>query len=257
MGSSGRSLALILILIIAISSLSLMIIKPANAQSSSTATAPTFTFKFVDNSYYVSPTTTSTTDPYTGNVTTTTIPGHYVENKTIEAIITNNLGASYYNFRDKGHYSDEWSYYPSDPNSVDGYNHYDAYSVPCQANSSSSYTEISLSFLPTSVPVGGQVDVQVQALFGNYNAIPYGHITPLPAPTYDFIFNGTVSDWSSTQTLTYNGTDFTTSMEATPSLSPLASSSPTVPEFPLMAIPLLLSILLFALILRMKKHRIS
>jgi hypothetical protein len=105
---------------------------------------PEFTLRYVDNSYDVPPTTTSTTDPYTNEITTTTVPGYHVENKTVEAVIKNDLGASYYNFRYKGHFSEEWSYYPSDPDSVSGYNHYDYYSVPYQA-SASSYTEATLS----------------------------------------------------------------------------------------------------------------
>lgn len=183
------------------------------------SSVPEFTLKYVDYSYDVPPKTTSTTDPYTNKTTTTTIPGYHVENKTIEATIKNNVGASYYNFRYKGHYSEEWSYYPSDPDSPSGYNHYDAYSVPCQA-STSDYTVISLYFLPESIPEGGQVDVQVQALFGNYDAVPYGHFVPLPAPTYDFYFNGTTSDWSNTQTITIGEGQ-------TPTPSPATTPSPT------------------------------
>ena len=62
---------------------------------------PEFTLKYVDNSYDVPPKTTTSTDPYTNEITTTTIPGYHVENRTVEAVIKNNVGASYYNFRIK------------------------------------------------------------------------------------------------------------------------------------------------------------
>ena len=190
----SKTIVLMLFALLALSSLVM-------AGSVSAQSVPEFTLKYVDYSYDVPSTTTSTTDPYTNETTTTTVPGYHVENKTVEATIKNNLGASYYNFRYKGHYEEEWSYYPSDPDSFGGYNHYDAYSVPCQA-STSDYTVISLYFLPESVPVGGEIDVQVQALFGDYRAVPYGHFFPLPAPTYDFYFEGTTSGWSETKTLT-------------------------------------------------------
>jgi hypothetical protein len=156
----------------------------------------------VDNSYDVPPKTTTTTDPYTNETITTTIPGYHVENKTIEATINNNIGASYYNFRYKGSYTNKWNYYPFDPNASLPYFLSDSYSVPYKA-STSSYTVAALPpYFFKDVPEGGKVDVQVQALFGNFRAEPFGHIG-LPAPTYDFYFEGTTSDWSETQTITF------------------------------------------------------
>jgi hypothetical protein len=192
--------------------------KTAPASADITASVPEFTLAYVDNSYDVPPKTTSTTDPYTNKTTTTTIPGYHVENKTLQATIKNNIGASYYNFRYKGHYSEEWSYYPFDPASSRGYNFYDAFSVPCQA-SGSDYTVISLTFLPKSIPEGGQVDIQVQALFGDFDAETFGHLLPIE-PTYDFRFNGTTSAWSNTQTVTIGGSQ-------TPMPSPTPEPTPT------------------------------
>jgi hypothetical protein len=263
MNNVGKSLEILIFLIIAMSSLSLIMVKPASAEPPlSTSSSPTFTLKFVDNSYNVPPATTSTTDPYTGNVTTTTKPGCYVENKTIEAIITNDLGASYYNFRYKGHYSDQWSYYPSDPNLSDGYNHYDYYSVPYQTDSSSIYTAVLLNSLPKTVPVNGELDVQVQALFGDYRAVPYGHMMVLPAPTYDFYFSGTESNWSPTQTFTIpeassspspNPTQSPTNLPIATNTQLSATTTPSVPEFPVLAIlPFFVSILAVAVYF---KHR--
>jgi hypothetical protein len=181
---------------------------------------PEFTLQYVDYSYDVPPKTTTTTDPYTNETITTTVPGRHVENKTIEVTINNNIGASYYNFRYKGHYEDEWSYYPFDPNSSLPYFLSDSYSVPYKA-STSDYTVAALpSFFFKDVPEGGEVDVQVQALFGDFRAVPYGHIIPLPAPTYDFYFEGTTSDWSNTQTIKVGESH-------TPTPSPATTPSPT------------------------------
>jgi hypothetical protein len=172
----------------------------------------------VDNSYDVPPKTTTTTDPYTNETITTTIPGYHVENKTVEATINNNIGASYYNFRYKGSYTDKWNYYPFDPNASLPYFLSDSCSVPYKA-STSSYTVAALPpYFFKDVPEGGKVDVQVQALFGDFRAEPFGHIG-LPFPTYDFYFEGTKSDWSNTQTLTISGNQ-------TPTSSPTPTSTP-------------------------------
>jgi hypothetical protein len=182
---------------------------------------PEFTLKYVDYSYDVPPKATITTDPYTNETLTTTIPGRHVENKTIEATINNNIGASYYNFRYKGRYENEWRYYPFYPNSSLPYFFADAYSVPYQA-STSSYTVAALPSYFFKNIEHGEVDVQVQALFGDFRAEPFGHIG-LPAPTYDFYFEGTTSDWSGTQTTTIGGIQ-------TPTPSP--ATTPTPPPTP-------------------------
>jgi hypothetical protein len=210
-----------LMLITVLATSSLIILSSAFAQSP-TPSVPEFTLKYADYSYDVPPKTTSTTDPYTNETITTTIPGHHVENKTIEVTINNNIGASYYNFRYKGHYENEneWRYHPFSPSSL-GYTLPDAYSVPYQA-STSDYTVAALpSYFFKDITVGGEVDVQVQALFGDFRAVPYGHILPLPAPTYDFYFEGTASDWSNTQTIKIGETQ-----SATPSPSTTPISTP-------------------------------
>ena len=101
---------LLLVAVLAVSSL--IMVSSAFAESS-TPSVPEFTLKYADYSYDVPPKTTTSTDPYTNETITTTIPGRHVENKTIEATINNNIGASYYNFRYKGRYEDEWRYIPS------------------------------------------------------------------------------------------------------------------------------------------------
>jgi len=224
-----------LLLIVALAIPMFIVVEPVFAQSISSSSATEFTLKLTDHSYDIPAKTTSSTDPYTGKVTTTTIPGYHVKNITIDAIINNNLGASYYNFAYKGHYEKDWNFFPFHPNASNGYTLADSYSVPFQA-SSSSYTTVALTFLP-KVPENGTIDIQVQALFGNFKAVPYGHLAPLPAPTYDFYFNGTVSDWSNTQTFTM------------PATSASPSPSPTIPELSWLVIaPLLLSVFSIAII---------
>ena len=234
----GKSFALILIFIMAISSSSLLVVKPVNAQSTPTPTVPTFTFKFVDSYLMHEP------------------PAHdyYVQNVTL-AIIKNN-GASYYNFRYKWYDTSKWSYYPFNPNDTNGYNDYGDFSVPNPA-SASNYTEIIMNnFLHTSSSyVGYLIDFQIQGLFGSYNATPSNNqIFPDLGTTYDFVFNGTVSDWSSTQTLTYDGTNFIPSSYISPTLTPTSTPTPTVPEFPLLVIlPLFAIVLLMAFKFKYKK----
>jgi hypothetical protein len=226
--------------IIALFAFSCMIMVES-ASSQTVPNPPEFTLKYVDHSYDVSPMPSSSTDPYTGETTTTTIPGYHVENKTIDATITNN-GASYYNFRYKGNYEEKWKYYPFNPDVGLGYFYPDGYRVPFQA-STSKYTVLSLYFLP-DIPLNGKIDVQVQALYGNFRAVPYGHAMLLPGgPTYDFYFEGEAGDWSSTQTLTISDE----------SVSP----SPTVPEFPITAVLILLVVLplIATVILRKKKEQ--
>ncbi len=235
-----RSKSLALLLSVALAASSLLLIQSTFAQSSAQS-APEFKLTVADNSYNVAPATITSTDPYTGNTTTTTIPGYRVENETVEATITNN-GASYYNFAYKGHYETHWNYFPSDPQSTGAYNQYDSYNVPCHASNGTS-TVIALTFLPKITQ--GAMDVKVQGLYGGYRAVPYGHAIALPGgATYDFYFEGTAGEWSNTQTISYD--------QATP------SPSPTAPELSWLAVvPLLFSVLLIAVIVRYQKIALS
>jgi hypothetical protein len=205
----------ILIILLIILAASLVSARPSAAQLN--ISIPEFTLRVVDHSYDVAPTPIASTDPYTNITTTTTVPGYHVENVTLEAVIKNN-GASHYNFRYKPHYGDQWSYFPFNPDSEGGYNFYDAFSVPYSA-STTEYTLITVDFLPQSIAENGKVDVQVQGLFGDFREVPYGHMIDVGGPTYDFYFEGQASDWSGTQTVTYNGNSYTTgdSTNSTPS----------------------------------------
>jgi hypothetical protein len=234
---------LIFLLAAALLASSFILIQSASSQSTATPPVTEFTLQLADHSYSVPPESTSTKDPYTGQVTSSTTPGYRVENITIDATITNPPGATYYNFRWKGSYDDTWQYSPYGPASGGNYMVPDAYAVPFKA-SNSAKTVLSLYFIhPEDITPGGSIDVQVQALYGDFLAVPYVHIMPVGGPTYDFYFEGQTSDWSSTQTYTREGN--------TPALTP--TPQPTIPEFPIIAIlPLFAAVLLAAVLIR--KH---
>ena len=131
--------------------------------------------------------------------------------------IKNDLGASYYNLRFKIHNENEENYYPIDPTSASGYNTYNSYnnSVPYEA-SNSDFTIITLSLYKfQDLSVGCKAEVHIQALIGDYKEVVYGFSAPLP--TYDYYFEGKISDWSSTQTVEYKLEN--------------EVSAPSVPEF--------------------------
>lgn len=222
---------------------SFILIQSASSQANATPPVTQFTLQLADHSYDVPPQPTSTKDPYTSQVTNSTKPGYRVQNITIDATITNPQGATYYNFRWKGSFDDNWQSWFG---TVSGnYMVPDSYAVPFKASDSAT-TTLSLDFIhPEDITPGGSIDVQVQALYGSFRAVPYVHVMPVGGPTYDFYFEGQVSEWSSTQTYTREGNT------ATPTIQPTAQ--PTIPEFPTIAIlPLCLAVL-FAVVL-IRKH---
>ena len=218
------------------SSLSLLTIKLASAQSIPVPSVPQFTLKYTDHSYDVAPTTTSTTDPYNGNTTTTTIPGYHVRNFTIDltiknqpfpSIINGNYTGVYYNVRTKGHFEEDWT--TPYPTSL----------VSLQPQSNSEYT--TLSFPANGNQPGDEIDFQVQAVLGyTYTYFDYSH-PPQVFQRPQFVSNS--SDWSNTQTITIPASS--SSASPTSTLSP--SPTPPVSEFstwvilPLFAVIILLS----------------
>ena len=112
---------------------------------------PQFTIQLGNHSYEVPLVTTTTTNQYTGQQTTTTQPGYYVENMTIDIAITNqpfvpvndtpvyetNL---YYDVQLKGHFEENWT---------DHY-YYDEYENLLPQQSASEYTVISV---PQDYPI--------------------------------------------------------------------------------------------------------
>jgi hypothetical protein len=213
MDNLGKSLTASLILIVIISSP--IIVGTTSAQTIPKPSVPQFTAKFADLSYDT-PTTTST-NPYTGQ--TITNQGHHVENRTIQITIKNQPFTSYIQngenisfyltVRVKGHYEENWiTIYHSD-------NHY-------TSESSTDYTTLTYSLDPNAppwlnnnLPLGGQLDFQVEALIGSIHR----DFSQLMAP---WVFDGKESGWSNTQTITIPAIS-----NSTPNQTQLDTATPT------------------------------
>jgi hypothetical protein len=175
--------------------------EPVGTGSVPKPSMPEFTLKYVDTSYDVPSTTTTTTDPYTGKQTVTTTPSYHVENGTVEVTIENQEFTPYlidnqrtiylfYNVSYKGHYEEEWTYYPS------GSYTRDSTRAVWIRQSSSECTVVSFK-----APPEGQMDFRVQAQIGYYTESQL--LVPVPgAPFSYYTFTGEVSGWSTTQTVT-------------------------------------------------------
>jgi len=168
---------------------------------------PEFTLKYIDKSYDVPP--TYGIDQYTGEKVITN-PGYHVDNRTVEFTIKNqpftpytdasgNEISLYYNFRFKGPYGDDWSYYPNTDRSYGLYTGF----FPDTSASKSDYTVITvplhaLTSYPegTKISTGSNVEFQVQAIIGY---IEVNHTGMLAGNFYGF--TGERSDWSNTQTI--------------------------------------------------------
>jgi hypothetical protein len=183
---------------------------------------PEFTVELVDSSYDVP--TTYEINPYTGE--NVTYEGYHVKSTSIQVKIENQpftpyLNESYnqtinfyYNIRIKGYYTDTWIelYNPSD-----GFPH---------QWSDSQYTVFSyiwggdantlMGSKSVSLPAGGKVDFQVEAMIG------YVHRSGEP-PGFPWTFYGETSGWSNTQTITIGESQ-------TPTPSPATTPTPTAPN---------------------------
>jgi hypothetical protein len=83
-------------------------------------------------------------------------------------------------------------------------------------------------FFQNSEPERGQIDIQVQALFGDFDKVHEGSIGALMlgVENYNFYFNGTTSDWSNTKTISVPDGSVSSSTSSTPS----SSSSTSTPD---------------------------
>jgi len=187
MNSVSKPLTLTFVVLL-LSSLFVLIITPANVQATSKPSVPQFTVKLVDNSYDVPSSTTTTTNPYTGEKTTTTKPGYHVENIQIEVTIKNQAYPDLmYNIRTKGHFEEQWA------------EHYGVGRAMFPAQSDGKYTIIKLDTMENAYtkiyPEGAQIDFQVAAVHGTINRELFanGYV--------DDVFRGVTSDWSKTQTI--------------------------------------------------------
>jgi hypothetical protein len=175
-------------------------------------------------------------DPYTGK--TVYVGGGTSEYKVrqILIVITNQPFTPYvdkatykqvglfYSVQIKGHYAQNWATIEYWIKEAPAYNP----RIPYQEQDySSEYTTLRIA---NDFPDEGELDFRVQALEG----WPVTHSTSDHIDLHNmfasFSFNGTASDWSSTQTITLHAP--TSSTDDHPSVSP----SPTVPELPFVAV---------------------
>ena len=178
--------------------------EPVEPTSIPEPSVPEFTVEFVDYSYDVPP--TYEVDQYTGEEVISAY-GYHVDNRSMKFTVKNQPFTSYtdvngnkvslfYNYRFKGSYGDEWSYYPYDPDN--GYS--TSYSLPRNA-SQFDYTVIILGFGygVGDVSAGGELDFQVEALIGYEIEIP---VYTMWGEGHYYKFVGESSGWSETLTLT-------------------------------------------------------
>lgn len=211
-----------------------ILLLPQSASAYSKPSTPEFTARYVDYSYYIAP--VYGTDEFTGQ-TVVKQEGCTVDGKTVELTMKNqrfttyndsdgNVIGLYFNFRYKGHYGANWTYYPF---SEDGYGtrRYGSLfytftdEVPQIPQSNSIYTvkNLTLSFLygVYTSSVDGQIDFQVQAIIGHIDYRGDGC----------FKFVGQASDWSSTQTIIIGETAPAVTQTPTDAPTQLATVAPT------------------------------
>ena len=209
-----------MVLLVATSCLTLLLIKPANAQSIPKPPLPQFSLWYSDTVTIIPATVTSTTNPYSGKNTTTTIPAQQIENKEINVTITNQpfpptvngyTANLYFIVQDKPHFQnggfEQESYYYFPINTTS------AISGTLAANSgfslppkSSGQTTI-LQFPTYSLNPGDEEDFQVKAILGYYytTQVNIGGQT-IPVYVNESLFAYQTSDWSPTQTFTMPST---------------------------------------------------
>lgn len=271
----GKYLTICLVVIFAVSSL--FMVKLSDAQTIPKPTAPEFTLKFVDQSYDVPPTTTTTTDPYTGKQTTTTQTGYRIYNQSIYVVIKNQPFIPYndkdghyinlaYTIRWKGHYSDSWNNLPNRT----AYYGVDGYWSPYEGNTTIVFglnwkenpieihainRDFDYDYFLGGVPVNGTVDFQVQAFIGYSELVPIQPILLNPNGYY-LVVTGQSSDWSNIETISIP--DGKVTISESPNPTPTSTQNPTptpsVPELSwLVIVPLLLSMFAVAVIIRYRK----
>jgi hypothetical protein len=174
-----------------------------------TPSVPQFTLTYADHSYNVPAKTTSSTDPYTGKVTTNTIPGYHVKNFTIDVSIKNqpypstinhgNASTLKYFIQAKGHFESE-----------------DHFLISGDGTTGASVIASDSGYTVVSIPIEiyeGAVDFRVQASLG-YDYMYSVGLVPMVG------WASAESDWSSTQTISLNDGSTSTSSAPEPTLPP-------------------------------------
>jgi hypothetical protein len=171
---------------------------------------PTFTIQEISQPYDVSPTTTTSVDPYTGEEKIITYPGYTVENKTVYIVIKNQPFTPYKN--DKGETMHLYYEYHVRGHYIEGEGGWSLPQPQYYEQSDSEYTLILFKGLPSS----GKVDVEVRALIGTLTSRP-----PLlgfeSGDGFYYRFEGIEGEYS---TITVSSSDLITSTALPSSSSP-------------------------------------
>jgi len=226
MNSIDKTWTLLLIVLL-LSSLLVLTVVPVNVQAVSKPSVPQFTVKFVDSSYDVPSSSTTTVDQYTGEKTTHTQPGYRVNQMKAEVTIKNqpftaytdengNKINLYYTVEVKGHFGEDWKNFIIDYNAT--------------VQSKSGYTVMSNV---VSQGVGSKLDFRVQALVGyEYDAVAEsGSLAGMYGITAWYVRSSVTSDWSNIQTVTIPDMFSTTSSQIT-NQNPTASADSNQPQIP-------------------------
>jgi hypothetical protein len=227
----------LLMLLLILAAPSIQIIELTSADAIPTPSVPEFSLQLNDQSYDVPSTTTTTTDPYTGEQTVTTQPGYHVLNGTIEILVNHQVFTRHYDSDNryiqlflriayKGHFATSWKYYPGD---FEGNSQYLLASKFGSTNFRFGLgkdlfggEDRTIFTLPTigGGAAGGEVDFKVEAFIGYREKCEYTALSGLS--TYD-VYTGESSGWSNTQTITIP----TNQTASTPTTEP--SQSTTTP----------------------------
>jgi|LSQX01.1.fsa_nt_gb hypothetical protein len=234
----AKHLTLCLVVILAVSSL--LVVLPSNAQTIPKPSVPEITVEFVNRSYNVPPSTTTTTNPYSGEKIVTTKEGFHIQNDSFVITINSQPISSqdasgknirlFYVVQSKGHFSTYWKNLTYVGASVEEYlptdNGYAKIVMELNGNNGTKYYDdngYSNYHYDGTVDgqYGGQVDFRAQTVVG-YTVTVQDEPNPfnIRHPYHIELVVLQTSDWSPTQTVIIPATN-------TP------SPSPTVPEFPI------------------------
>jgi hypothetical protein len=217
---------LMVCLIVILTIFSQLMTTPVYAQSVPKPSVPQFTVSYVDLSYDVPATTTTSIDPYTGNKTIITNEGYRVnsqkitltvKNQPFTAHIGNNTYHLCYDVITKGHFEEgNWQYVAE---------HHDFVTTLNLEQSTGEYTTISFQ---RSYPPNSQIDIRVLAMiFHEGQGSIWEHLGATHETVNGYVYDIT-SDWSEIQTLNLADDSSTVSDVSTP--------TPTVSEFPFVTI---------------------
>jgi hypothetical protein len=234
-----RKILTLTLVILLLSSLFALADTSIRAQATSKPSTPQFSVKFIDNSYDVPSSTTTSIDPYTGKKITSTQQGYHVENMRIDVEIKNQLFTPYtnadgheckglfYRVQVKGHFETNWTTFSS------------RYPENYVSQSTSGYTVVSYTFheyaggyfiaKPSS---GGQLDFRVEAFTGYWvEPTQIDHLGGFHDPT---LFDDATSGWSSIQTITitYDSSSTKPSQTTNSSITSPSDSNNPQPQNP-------------------------